>query len=409
MRILHRHILKEMLKALALALGAVSGLVCIALVLGKLQSQGLGPVASLQYMGLSVPGAVYLALPLAAVLAATLVYGRLASDRELMACQASGIPVSSLLWPAVLLAIFAGLVSLALAAWPLSESKYAAKCLALSDIERLFFSKLSDGRITVRERGFQMTVDRVEGHNLAGPTVKYLSQNGQTYCYAPLGQVEFDKEAGEATLKLWDALVVDELHANPMRGDHKVGVPLPKDVPRGEDDLSLWQLMFVQSHPEMSDEVKAARERFPEAVVELRKGKVRASATAELHGRLATALGCVGLVLIGAGLGVYFHSGHLLTAFGVSLIPWAFSFFLTMMVGVKTVSNAVKDPQRWVWTIWAPDVAVVILGLAVLGGLMWIWAHPIRLRHRLIGWRPPVSLRAEAAAMAARAGERRPG
>jgi lipopolysaccharide export LptBFGC system permease protein LptF len=42
MRILHRYILKEMLKALALGLAAISGVVCFALVLVALQQKGLG-------------------------------------------------------------------------------------------------------------------------------------------------------------------------------------------------------------------------------------------------------------------------------------------------------------------------------------------------------------------------------
>ena len=385
MRILHKYILKEMLKALALALGAVAGVVCFGLVLQALQQKGLGPLASLLYMGLSVPMAVYLALSLAAVLAATLVYGRLASEHEVQACWASGIPISSLLWPAVLLGIICMALSLALAAWPLPESSYAAKALALMDIERHFFSQLNDGRISVKEANIQLTVDRVIDNTLYGPTVKYRGTNGQTYVYAQYGRVEFDKAKNEARLALWDALVVDELRAMPVRSKvHSLVIPLPTYVPRTENDLSLWHLMLVQSHPEYSDRVRMLKENTPEAVVQYHKDSARADVMATLNKRLATALGCFGLVLVGAGLGMYFHSGHLLTAFGVALVPWFVSYMLTG-VAERAASRAVKNPESMMWLLWAPNVLVLLLGLAILAYIVWVWYHPQTFRDRLLG------------------------
>jgi hypothetical protein len=97
------------------------------------------------------------------------------------------------------------------------------------------------------------------------------------------------------------------------------------------------------------------------------------------------ALGCFGLVLVGAGLGMYFHSGHLLTAFGVALVPWMAATILTM-TAVKTVCRA-ANPQASVWLVWTPNVAVVFLGLAILGYLAWFWSTPVTLRNLLWRWR----------------------
>jgi len=384
MRILHSYILKDMLKALALALAAVSGVVCFGLVLQKLQQKGLGPLDSLLYMGISVPVAVYLALPLAAVLAAALTCGRLAADREVMACSASGIPVSSLLWPSILLALLASAGSLALATWPLPASSYAAKCITLADLERHFFTELADGRISVKEANIQLTADRVAGSMLYGPTVKYRGPNGQTYCYARYGRVEFDKVRNEAKLALWDAMVSDELHSLPVRvAETTISVPLPTYVPRSENDLSLWHLALVQNHPELADRVRLLKEETPEPVVQYHKDAARTESMAEMHKRLAAALGCFGLVLVGAGLGMYFHSGHLLTSFGVALVPWLGSWLMTL-VAQKAASRAVKNPEDLMWIIWAPNVLVVLLGVGVLACLVWFWARPVRLRDRLL-------------------------
>jgi lipopolysaccharide export LptBFGC system permease protein LptF len=299
--------------------------------------------------------------------------------------------VSSLLWPALILSLVASSLTLSLAAWPLPESHYAAQKLALEDAENLFFSQLNNGKIYIREAGFQMTVDRVVGDMLYGPTVKHRDARGQsTYCYAPYGRVEFTQDATGtkmATLALWDAVVVDEAHVTPVRGDHRVSVPLPTRVPRKAEDLSLWYLMAVRNRPELSDEVAWLPPETAPQDKEDKRTMVRASAIAELNNRLALALGCIGLVLLGASLGMYFHSGNLLTAFGVALVPWLASWLLTK-VAAWWVAESGAGASSLAWFIWAPNVLMLLLGLVSAAGVIWFWGYPVRLRHRLFGSRP---------------------
>ena len=385
MRILHWYIFRELLRAFGLALAAVTGVVCLGMVLKALQDEGIGPVTSLLYMALSIPGAVYIALGLSAVLAATLVYGRLAADREVMACQASGIPVWNLFWPTVLLAIAAGSANLFLAIWPLPQSGYAVKCLSLQDVERLFFTRLSStGKIKVKDAGFEMTVDRVVGDMLYGPTLKYRGSQGQTYAYAPYGRVEFDAARNRVRLMLWEAVVVDESRSTPVRGTHTVGLTLPTEVPRDIKEQPIWGLMAAQSHPEQFSEVLKdlkEGEASPEAI-QREKNRVRAQAMAEMHGRLAAAVGCFGLVLLGAGLGLLFHSGHLLTAFGVAIAPWLGATVLTM-AAKEAVGAHGENPEDALYLVWMPNVLMLVLAAAVLAHLVWGWASPVRLRDRL--------------------------
>lgn len=380
MRILHRYILKEMLKAFGLALAASSGVLCFGIVLKALQAQGLGPLSSLLYMGISIPWAAYLGLPLSAVLATTLVYGRLAADNEVMAARASGIPVTSLLWPNVLLALGTAGLSLVLAAWPLPESRYLAKVIAMNDIERFFFTQLkSTGKIKMKKQNFRLTVDRVVGDMLYGPTVQRGSHTrGQLYIYAPYGRVEFDTDRNQARLFLSEASITDETRTFRFEGTHVVDISLPTQLPRKEDDLSLWRLMAVQRYPEFSDRYRDLDDDTEEPVRKVTKKVVRAKAMAEMHGRMSNAVGCLGLVLVGAGLGILFHSGHLLTAFGVAMGPWLASTILTM-TAVKTVSRIIDDPQDSLYLIWLPNGLVVLLGLALMAHLAWGWSSPKRL------------------------------
>jgi hypothetical protein len=180
------------------------------------------------------------------------------------------------------------------------------------------------------------------------------------------------------------AALVERPTSTPVRGDHVISFDLPSSVMRPTDDLNLWQLMAVQHNPRLSEEVAQLADTVKPEDVQLVINRVRATATGELHGRLATALGCLGLVLLGAALGAYFHSGNLLTAFGIALVPWLAAWALTS-TAVKAVGDHVADPQQFVWIVWAPNVLVLILGLAAVAGVCWVWGYPVRLRHRLLG------------------------
>jgi hypothetical protein len=103
-----------------------------------------------------------------------------------------------------------------------------------------------------------------------------------------------------------------------------------------------------------------------------------------MHGRLAAAVGCFGLVLLGAGLGVLFHSGHLLTAFGVALAPWLGTTLLTMRAK-EAVADQLERAQDALYLIWTPNFLMLLLAAGVLAHLVWGWMRPTRVRDLIRG------------------------
>jgi lipopolysaccharide export LptBFGC system permease protein LptF len=97
----------------------------------------------------------------------------------------------------------------------------------------------------------------------------------------------------------------------------------------------------------------------------------------EMHGRMAFALSCLILVLVGCSLGMMFRSGNFLTAFAVSFIPALLSITL-IIAGQQTCGNIPwnrgpgwENPLRMgVALIWSGNVA----NFALAGGLLWrLW------------------------------------
>ena len=98
-----------MLAALALTL-----IMSLGSILLPVQDYGLGPRHALHLMGYFLPITLTFVLPIAALFAGALVYGRFASDNELDACKASGISFLTLVYPGLALAIMVAIANLIL-------------------------------------------------------------------------------------------------------------------------------------------------------------------------------------------------------------------------------------------------------------------------------------------------------
>ena len=107
---LHAYILRELLKAFGLTLFALTALFTMG---GGLYNvvhyEGISAGDVLGLLHLLIPMAITLTMPIAAVFAAAIVYGRLAADNELLACRAAGINVHRTFLSAILLSVFVAL------------------------------------------------------------------------------------------------------------------------------------------------------------------------------------------------------------------------------------------------------------------------------------------------------------
>ncbi|MBI5864784.1 MAG: LptF/LptG family permease [Planctomycetes bacterium] len=103
---LHGYILRELLKTFGLAAAALTGLFTMAGALyNVVRYEGLTASDVFNILPFLLPGAVAIALPVGALFAGTIVYGRLAADNELTACRAAGINIYRLFLAVLLLAL----------------------------------------------------------------------------------------------------------------------------------------------------------------------------------------------------------------------------------------------------------------------------------------------------------------
>ena len=109
---LHKYIFRELLRVFIFAAVGLTLILSLGSILQPVQEYGVGPRQVVHLMIHFLPITLTFVLPMAALFAGALIYGRFASDNELDACRASGISLLTLTFPGLVLAILVALANL---------------------------------------------------------------------------------------------------------------------------------------------------------------------------------------------------------------------------------------------------------------------------------------------------------
>jgi lipopolysaccharide export LptBFGC system permease protein LptF len=139
---LHKYIFRELLKVFVPATLALTLILSLGSILGPVQEYGVGPRQVVHFMGHFLPIALTFVLPMAALFAAALVYGRFASDNELDACRASGICLLTLVFPGIALALMVAIANLILSFQVVPTFVHRAERSLKADAKQILFRNI---------------------------------------------------------------------------------------------------------------------------------------------------------------------------------------------------------------------------------------------------------------------------
>src|SRR4051794_37094120 len=105
------YIFKDLARIFFLALGVLAGIMSFGGLLRPLTEHGLAPGQVFRMLGYFMPAMSTYSLPVAALFATTMVYGRLSADNEITACRAAGVSALSIAAPAFVLGGVVSLIS----------------------------------------------------------------------------------------------------------------------------------------------------------------------------------------------------------------------------------------------------------------------------------------------------------
>ena len=143
---LHRYVFRELFRVFLLAAVALTLILSLGSVLQPIQEYGVGPRQVVYLMGYFLPITLTFVLPMAALFAGALVYGRLASDNELDACKASGISLPAMTYPGLALAILVAIANLILSFYVMPVFVHRAEQSFKADAKQILFRNIERRR-----------------------------------------------------------------------------------------------------------------------------------------------------------------------------------------------------------------------------------------------------------------------
>ena len=408
-----RYVMGEVFRAFALALLTITAVFVLLTVMTKAASIGLGPYEILMLVPYMIPGSLPYTVPVSLLFGATVVYGRLASDNEVIAVKTAGLSAMVLIWPSILMGLALSLTLSHLSATLIPDANNAAKKVIYKNVEDLFYKKLKMDRVfDVPAWPFLIKVKDVQGRTMVGATFKKRSEKNkppliprspdaeeqdayEMVVMAKTAQIKFDFEHEIVHVYFEDAYL-RQIGLKPNEGHFKdttVDIPIP-----GKGDFDTGKLIEEMTVAEM----KAKEAEYIEKIAMERKRQAVAAAwyfgsgrpglvkwdqlqsafrdydywqaecykyETEIQTRQAMAWGSLFFVILGAPVGILFARRDFLSAFISCFMPIIIVYYPLMLFGMNLGKEGIIFPEL----VW---IGNVVLWIAAV-----VWALPPVRKH----------------------------
>ncbi len=325
MRILHRYIAASFLTTFALSLLVLSFVMSVGLLFKATQyiARGMSAGIVLDFIWGGIPGTLSYSIPIAALVSALLVFGRLSSDSEISAMRAGGISLTRIMRTPVLIGLLLSVFCLHLNNNVSPDSAYARSSIRRriqgSDLTALMepgrFVRIGNRSVYVLRRDGDRLIDlRISETRPGGEPSELRAREATIMTTNDASFLDMREVAWENIRE--DLPGIGEAGRLVYALSNLVDVDRSADRPRRVKDKYTWMLLR---------DVAIAREYPPET----KKGvELISQSRVEAHMRLSLALACVCFILIGIPLGIQSHRRESSIGIGISLaIAGAFYLF----------------------------------------------------------------------------------
>jgi len=179
--ILTRYVLKEHIAPFFAALFVTTFLFIINFlveVLDKILSKGIPVHIVLEIFGLNVVWMVGFAAPMSVLASTLMTFGRLSSDKEIVAMQAAGISPISLMRPVIGVSVVLMVLLIAFNNWVLPEANYRSSMLMQSITRKRPHAMIDEGKLINQFPGIQIWVSRIDNREAMLYGVKIFEIDG---------------------------------------------------------------------------------------------------------------------------------------------------------------------------------------------------------------------------------------
>ncbi|HOK95405.1 MAG TPA: LptF/LptG family permease [Anaerohalosphaeraceae bacterium] len=178
--ILHRYIFRELFRVFLLATVAMTLMLSAGMLVPIISQFGVSPQQMLHLLGYFLPITLTFVLPMSALFAASMIYGRLAADRELDACRASGISLWTLVYPGLTLSILVAAANLGLSFYVAPAFVHRSERSVKANAEQILFRNIQrKGYYALPQSRYKLFADFADPKNnlLEGVVIVDLAED----------------------------------------------------------------------------------------------------------------------------------------------------------------------------------------------------------------------------------------
>jgi lipopolysaccharide export system permease protein len=386
--IIHRMILIELIKIFTMALIALTGIILLAGIISEAMKNGFGPAQILAIIPLLLPSLLPYTVPTTTLFATCIVYGRLSADNEIIALKAAGTHIVHVIWPAILLGLVTGLVTMIFYIDLIPNTGYLLRNHAITDVEEFLYMMLrQNGCIKHPRLDVEIHVNNVVGRKLQEAIFKRRAADGNGYdvvAYAKEAELRVDTAHKQILIQMWQCNIVQKDGGVGYVESKVWPVDLPPDFIGSSVKVRamdmLWSELSEYYEKHQTAKLQAEREialllhnnslnpAAPPNNDTMRRLEAEqrhsfeqiCSIEAEWQMRPALALSCLCFALVGCPIGIWFSKSDYLSAFITCFLPIVIIYY-PLMFCMYNMGRSGKIPP--ILGIYDADLLMLGAGL----------------------------------------------
>jgi lipopolysaccharide export system permease protein len=392
--ILQRYVLGELVRAFTLALLTITCIFVLFMIMAEAAKMGLTPRDIFTLVPYVIPGSLPYTIPVSLLFSVTVVYGRLASDNEVIAVKTAGLSAWNVLWPAIFLGISLSGMLLYMSHGPIPRANNLAKLVIFQNMEDTFYKILKKDREFNNPRWpFLIKVKDVEGKTMLGATFKHRAGTPQSpnsfdmIVQARRAVIHFDTDKGMARVFLDGAEVIDPREDVSLINNTILEIPIPsnQDALKDKRIQERTTSEMVAEQADLRRLIQKERQRQALAAsLWIGSGRVQRvdwrqvqiafmdygywtqrlnEFETEKQMRIALACGSFFFVLLGSPVGILFARGDFLSAFITCFVPIILLYYPLTLLAVNVGKDGLINPTV---ALWAGNTVLGILAGLVM-------------------------------------------
>ena len=380
MKILHRYVIFEVMRAFSLALLTMSAIFVLFMVAAQARDIGLSPQDIVELVPYVIPSTLPYTIPVSLLFAVTVVYGRLAGDNEIIAVKTAGLSVMKILWPTFGLAAGLSLLLLHLSGNWIPQCTHLAKMVLYKDLEDTFYKVLKkEHEFNSPHWPFLIKVRDVQDRIMIDATFKHRVKGQDDFdlvIQAKRSVLHIDLNEKLVRVTFWDAEIQHYRHDADvfLINDRVLLIPIPP-----ESQFNVEKKIQEYTNTDLMQELRDKRrlidtERRCQAIktaFAIASGRTdRVEWAGEVkdafvnHGyyrrqcneyetewwlRISMACGSLLFVVLGAPVGIMFARRDFLSAFITCFLPIITCYYPLMLLGVNMSKEGIFPPYVSLW------------------------------------------------------------